>query len=314
MNGIQQVTGRVWLASRGGQPCRPMLRHVGFFMWMACILMPGHANASAGIAQPDVAGESRAPAALFGSRQDNRLAWAYSVQLLYRAEKAHRLLGKPVFSGDNDEREIASALQDMRSISRALDMESVGACYKQAIAAHVRQIDASARYIVARKGKRTSLHTAVAEFQRQAPIIQTMIEKLVDTMIEEAADHDQLAIMQRQSWLAERVARHSTAIGNGEEELVVHVDVLGRDLHLMKRVVTGQLNGDKALYISRIKNLESRKLLVELDGIMDRLLNLRSRNMDTFPVEMQVRHDLDQLAKDIDAIEKSSECLAGDAS
>uniref|UniRef100_UPI0030D8FD0E methyl-accepting chemotaxis protein n=1 Tax=uncultured Marinobacter sp. TaxID=187379 RepID=UPI0030D8FD0E len=72
------------------------------------------------------------------------------------------------------------------------------------------------------------------------------------------APADQVALAQRQSLLAERIARAVNNVLSGDEDAVIAADRFGRDATLFGRVLQGQTEGSAAMGISRVDDEEAR--------------------------------------------------------
>ena len=103
-----------------------------------------------------------------------------------------------------------------------------------------------------------ALHQVASTLNDTIPRLQVEYRDIVAVLLDNNAPADQVALAQRQSLLAERIARAVNSVLSGDEDAVVAADRFGRDATDFGRVLKGQLQGDAARNISRIDIEEAR--------------------------------------------------------
>ena len=82
-------------------------------------------------------------------------------------------------------------------------------------------------------------------------------DEIVEILLDSGAPADQVAVAQRQSWLAERIVRSVNKVLAGGEDAVMAADALGRDTSLFGRVLNGMISGNVAMNITKVHNQEA---------------------------------------------------------
>ncbi|HEY0664161.1 MAG TPA: methyl-accepting chemotaxis protein, partial [Thiobacillaceae bacterium] len=158
------------------------------------------------------------------------------------------------------------------------------------------------------------LHDVAKTLSETIPQLQAEYETVVDTLIEAEADADQVAIAQRQSWLAERIVRSIAKVLQGGEDAVVAADAFGRDANLFDRVLKGMLQGDNALQIQKVRDPDAVDSLSEISDLFEEYVQGSvDEIIETSPELFQVRAAANQIFADSQALLDSSTIVAEDA-
>ncbi len=166
------------------------------------------------------------------------------------------------------------------------------------------------------KGEDTviDLHDVAKTLSETIPQLQAEYETVVDTLIEAEADADQVAIAQRQSWLAERIVRSIAKVLDGGEEAVVAADAFGRDANLFDRVLKGMLQGDAALQITKVRDPDAVDSLKEISDLFEEYVKGSvDEIIQTSPQLFDVRAAAGQIFTDSQALLDSSTKVADEA-
>ncbi|MFL1406959.1 methyl-accepting chemotaxis protein [Marinobacter sp. M1N3S26] len=112
--------------------------------------------------------------------------------------------------------------------------------------------------IVNTKDDVLALHEVANRLNSTIPNLQRDYRDIVTVLLDNGAPAQQVALAQRQSLLAERIARAVNSVLSGDEDAVVAADRFGRDATEFGRILQGQLEGNPAQNISRIDIEEAR--------------------------------------------------------
>ena len=135
--------------------------------------------------------------------------------------------------------------------------------------------------ILATRGAVLELHQVAGELNSIIPDLQVEYEDVVDILINTEAPPQQISLAQRQSLLAERIARSVNNILSGDEDAVVAANQFGQDAQRFGRVLNAQLRGDESMDVSALEDPDAQFILeyVEnelfsvVDENVDRILN-----------------------------------------
>ncbi|MYL25974.1 MULTISPECIES: methyl-accepting chemotaxis protein [Halomonadaceae] len=135
--------------------------------------------------------------------------------------------------------------------------------------------------ILATRGAVLELHQVAGELNSIIPDLQVEYEDVVDILINTEAAPQQISLAQRQSLLAERIARSVNNILSGDEDAVVAANQFGQDAQRFGRVLNAQLRGDESMDVSALEDPDAQFILeyVEnelfsvVDENVDRILN-----------------------------------------
>jgi twitching motility protein PilJ len=103
-----------------------------------------------------------------------------------------------------------------------------------------------------------ALHEVANRLNDTIPNLQRDYRDIVTVLLDNDAPAQLVALAQRQSLLAERIARAVNSVLSGDEDAVVAADRFGRDATEFGRILKGQLEGNPAQDITRIDIEEAR--------------------------------------------------------
>ena len=135
--------------------------------------------------------------------------------------------------------------------------------------------------ILATRGAVLELHQLAGELNNIIPDLQVEYEDVVDILINTEAAPQQISLAQRQSLLAERIARSVNNILSGDEDAVVAANQFGQDAQRFGRVLNAQLRGDESMDVSALEDPDAqfvleyveKELFSVVDENVDRILN-----------------------------------------
>ncbi len=155
-----------------------------------------------------------------------------------------------------------------------------------------------------------SMHDVANTMSETIPQLQVEYDEVVETLLANDAPSDQIAMAQRQPWLAERIVRSVAKILEGGEDSIMAADSFGRDAKLFGLVLLGMLEGNRAMRISQVTDdaaidrlLEIADLFEFVDGSIDQIL-------ETSPDLFQVRGASDTIFTDSQQLLQQTSVLA----
>jgi twitching motility protein PilJ len=143
-----------------------------------------------------------------------------------------------------------------------------------------------------------SLHEVAATLSETIPQLQVEYDEIVEILLDNNAPAEQVAVAQRQSWLAERIVRSVNKVLAGGEDAVMAADAFGRDASLFGRVLNGMIDGNVAMNISQVTDEEAVFALGEVDELFAFVNGSVDEILETSPELFQVREASDQIFDD----------------
>ncbi|MCD8521817.1 MAG: methyl-accepting chemotaxis protein [Saccharospirillaceae bacterium] len=143
-----------------------------------------------------------------------------------------------------------------------------------------------------------SLHEVAATLAETIPQLQVEYDEIVEILLDNDAPADQVAVAQRQSWLAERIVRSVNKVLAGGEDAVMAADAFGRDASLFGRVLNGMIQGNVAMNISQVKDEEAVYALAEVAELFEFVSGSVDEILETSPELFQVREASDSIFND----------------
>lgn len=143
-----------------------------------------------------------------------------------------------------------------------------------------------------------SLHEVADILSETIPQLQVEYDEIVEILLDSGAPADQVAMAQRQSWLAERIVRSVGKVLAGGEDAVMAADAFGRDASLFGRVLNGMIQGNVAMNISQVKNEEAIYALSEVAELFEVVSGSVDEILETSPELFQVREASDGIFND----------------
>ena len=143
-----------------------------------------------------------------------------------------------------------------------------------------------------------SLHEVAATLAETIPQLQVEYDEIVEILLDNGAPADQVAVAQRQSWLAERIVRSVNKVLAGGEDAVMAADAFGRDASLFGRVLNGMIQGNVAMNISQVTDDEAVYALAEVAELFEFVSGSVDEILETSPELFQVREASDAIFSD----------------
>ena len=156
-----------------------------------------------------------------------------------------------------------------------------------------------------------ALHDVAETMSEKIPELQVEYDEVVEIMLETDADPGQVAVAQRQSWLAERIIRSVNKVLVGGEGAVMAADSFGRDATLFGRVLKGMLEGNKSLEIARVTNPEAVTSLEDISLLFEFVSGSVDEILETSPELFQVREAASTIFIDSAGLLSQASSLSG---
>lgn len=160
------------------------------------------------------------------------------------------------------------------------------------------KVSANTDQIIRAQSVILSLHDVAATLSETIPQLQVEYDEIVEILLDSGAPADQVAMAQRQSWLAERIIRSVGKVLAGGEDAVMAADAFGRDASLFGRVLNGMIQGNVAMNISQVKNEEAIYALAEVAELFEVVSGSVDEILETSPELFQVRKASDAIFND----------------
>ncbi len=130
-----------------------------------------------------------------------------------------------------------------------------------------KDLSAAVDTIVANRERILFLHEVADNLNASIPDLQREYGNVVDVLLESSAPADQVAVAQKQAWLAERVARNVDKMLTGGTGAQEAADQFNTDASTFGAVLNGMLEGNAALRVSRVNNEDARRSLEQINKL-----------------------------------------------
>ncbi len=134
----------------------------------------------------------------------------------------------------------------------------------------------AAQTIVANRERILFLHEVARNLNASIPELQQEYDFVVEILIENGASPNQIAIAQKQAWLAERVARNVEKMLQGTADAREAADVFNLDASMFGTVLQGMREGNSTLRIQQVRDKEAAQSLdqiAELYGFVNNFID-----------------------------------------
>ncbi len=130
-----------------------------------------------------------------------------------------------------------------------------------------RKVDDASVIIVDNRVRILFLHEVAKTLNESIPELQAEYENVVEILLDNRAPSDQVAVAQRQAWLAERIARNVDKMLQGEESASTAADEFNIDASTFGSVLNGMLQGNQVMNISRVTDRDARASLEQINDL-----------------------------------------------
>jgi twitching motility protein PilJ len=153
----------------------------------------------------------------------------------------------------------------------------------------------SADRIIETRDTVLSLHEVAATLSETIPQLQVEYDEVVEILLDNDAPAEQVAVAQRQSWLAERIVRSVNKVLSGGDDAVMAADSFGRDANLFGRVLNGMIEGNVAMHIQPVVDEEAIDSLAEISELFEFVAGSVDEILETSPELFQVRESANNI-------------------
>ena len=178
------------------------------------------------------------------------------------------------------------------------------------VAATWSEMDTEAQTILAAQEAILSLHALTATLNETVPQLQIEYDEVVSILLDSGAPADQIALAQRQPWLAERIMGNVAKVLEGGEDAIMAADSFGRDTKLFGRGLSGMLQGNPAMGISRITNEQATQRLIEIAELFVFVDRTVDEILEVSPELFQARQSVDVIFADAQQLLQQTSVLA----
>jgi twitching motility protein PilJ len=154
------------------------------------------------------------------------------------------------------------------------------------------------------------LHEVAKTLNDSIPELQAEYNNVVEILLDKKAPADQVAVAQKQSWLAERIARNVDKMLLGEEGAKEAADQFNLDASLFGSVLNGMLQGNKAMRISRVAGSDARASLEEISKLFEFVSGSVDEIFQASPDLLNARQAAEKIVVDSPLIMESTSKLS----
>ncbi len=172
------------------------------------------------------------------------------------------------------------------------------------------EVKNSADQILSNQETVLSLHAIAQTLSETIPKLQVEYDDIVQILLEKDAPADQIAVAQRQPLLAERIVRSVGSVLTGDEDAVVAADRFGRDAKLFGRVLTGMVEGNSVMGISKVTDEDAIYGLEEIASMFEFVNENVDAILETSPELFKVRKAASSIFTNSQALKKLTSDLS----
>ena len=131
------------------------------------------------------------------------------------------------------------------------------------------RVSEAAATIITNKERIIFLHEVALTLNESIPVLQQEYNNVVEILLDRRAPADQVAVAQRQSWLAERIARNVDRMLVGGQDAPIAADQFNIDASTFGTVLRGMIEGNPAMQVSQVKDPEAQQSLQEISQLFE---------------------------------------------
>lgn len=154
------------------------------------------------------------------------------------------------------------------------------------------------------------LHEVAKTLNDSIPELQAEYNNVVEILLENRAPSDQVAVAQRQSWLAERIARNVDKMLQGQDAAKEAADQFNLDASLFGSVLSGMLQGNKAMRISQVTDKDAKASLEEINQLFEFVSGSVDEIFQASPDLLKARQAAEGIVVDSPRVMESTSKLA----
>ncbi len=162
----------------------------------------------------------------------------------------------------------------LRHLSRGDESKSLPASPEAILKNEVKQVSdlwnelqQNAEEISASRETVIQLYQISNELSSSIPQMEYLYTNVQDVLLDNDARADQVMLATRQSTYLERIIRSFQKVLVGGDDAELAAENFGQDVDIFGEILTGMLEGDDMLEVSKIRNLEARGSLTEIKDL-----------------------------------------------
>ncbi|MCP3908089.1 MAG: methyl-accepting chemotaxis protein, partial [Oceanicoccus sp.] len=172
------------------------------------------------------------------------------------------------------------------------------------------KVNTASSTIVDNRERILFLHEVAKTLNDSIPELQAEYNNVVEILLENRAPAEQVAVAQRQSWLAERIARNVDNMLQGGEAAKDAADQFNLDASLFGSVLNGMLQGNKAMRISQVTDKDAKASLEEINKLFEFVSGSVDEIFQASPDLLSARNAANQIVIDSPQVMESTSKLA----
>ncbi|ARN73715.1 methyl-accepting chemotaxis protein [Oceanicoccus sagamiensis] len=172
------------------------------------------------------------------------------------------------------------------------------------------KVNTASSTIVDNRERILFLHEVAKTLNDSIPELQAEYNNVVEILLENRAPAEQVAVAQRQSWLAERIARNVDNMLQGGAAAKDAADQFNLDASLFGSVLNGMLQGNKAMRISRVTDKDAKASLEEINKLFEFVSGSVDEIFQASPDLLKARTAADEIVVDSPQVMESTSKLA----
>jgi len=118
-----------------------------------------------------------------------------------------------------------------------------------------------------------NLYQIQNELSESIPQMEFLYTNVQDVLLDTRGAADQVMLATRQSYYLERIIRSFQKVLKGSDDAEVAAENFGQDADLFGEILTGMIDGDEMLSVSKINNADAKQSLVEINKLYADLKN-----------------------------------------
>jgi twitching motility protein PilJ len=131
------------------------------------------------------------------------------------------------------------------------------------------KVSSAAGTIVDNRERILFLHDVAKTLNDSIPVLQQEYKNVVEILLLANVGADQISVAERQSWLAERIARNVDKMLKGQSDAPQAADQFNQDASEFGLVLQGMLNGNQMMRINRVTDRDARASLEEIAKLFE---------------------------------------------
>lgn len=172
------------------------------------------------------------------------------------------------------------------------------------------KVNKASASIVENRERILFLHEVAKTLNDAIPELQAEYNNVVDILLASSAPSGQVALAQRQSWLAERIARNVDKMLLGQDVGKDATDQFNDDANRFGDVLNGMIKGNSATKIARVSDASARASLQEVSKLYEFVSGSIDEIILASPDLLKARQAADEIVVDSPMMMQSTNSLA----